>query len=246
MSTIHMPTHDSTLAKPANTTAVEANGRQVPPLESGDHLSRAEFERRYRAHPEIKKAELVEGVVYVSSPVSFQHAEPHARVITWLGVYQSGAPGIRMADNATLLLDLDNEVQPDAMLWLDEMSGGKIHLTEQGYLAGPPELVVEVAASSAASDLYKKRGVYRRNGVQEYLVLLAYEKETIWYGLWEGEYRPFSPDDNGILQSRVFPGLHFHSDHFWAGDLVGLLDTLKQGLATEEHATFVARLRGEG
>lgn len=246
MTSLDVTMHDSTLDRPTDVTVAEGNGRKVPPLESGDHLSRAEFERRYSAHPEIKKAELVEGVVYVSSPVSFQHAEPHAWVITWLGVYQSGTAGIRMADNATLLLDLDNEVQPDALLWLDETSGGKITLTEQGYLAGAPELVVEVAVSSAAFDLHKKRRIYRRNGVQEYLVLLAHEKETVWYGLQEGEYRPFTPDDKGILRSQVFPGLHFHPGHFWAGDLAGLLEVLKQGMATEEHAAFVAHLRGEG
>src|SRR5687767_3807380 len=59
-----------------------------PPLNSGDHLSRAEFERRYQAHPEIKKAELIEGVVYLPSPVRHdQHGHPHFNIITWLGLY---------------------------------------------------------------------------------------------------------------------------------------------------------------
>jgi len=41
----------------------------TPPLESGDRLTRQEFERRYQAMPNIQKAELIEGVVYVASPV---------------------------------------------------------------------------------------------------------------------------------------------------------------------------------
>jgi len=40
-------------------------------LESGDHLTHEEFHRRYLERPDIKKAELVEGVVYVSSPGRF-------------------------------------------------------------------------------------------------------------------------------------------------------------------------------
>lgn len=37
------------------------------PLENGDRLSRFEFEHRYQAMPELKKAELVEGVVYIKT-----------------------------------------------------------------------------------------------------------------------------------------------------------------------------------
>src|SRR5262245_50632332 len=86
----------------------------IPPLEAGDRLSRAEFERRYEAMPHLKKAELIEGVVYVPSPVGLhQHAEPHFELITWLGLYKWATAGVRGADNATTRLDLDNEPQPD-------------------------------------------------------------------------------------------------------------------------------------
>jgi Uma2 family endonuclease len=135
----------------------------IPPLENGDHLSRAEFERRYSAYPDMKKAELIEGVVYVPSPVSLEHAEPHSRIITLLGTYLGVTPGTHLADNVTIRLDLDNEAQPDASLWLDEEVGGKARATEEGYLSGSPELIVEVAASSAAYDLHEKQRVYRRN-----------------------------------------------------------------------------------
>ena len=65
----------------------------VPPLESGDRLTRPEFERRYAAAPHIKKAELIEGIVYVASPLRHkQHGKPHSRVLTWLGVYQTMTP----------------------------------------------------------------------------------------------------------------------------------------------------------
>ena len=94
----------------------EAHVSIVPSLESGDHLSRAEFERRYEAMPELKKAELIDGVVYVGSPVSSNHADAHARVMLWLGTYAARTPSIYCGDNATVVLDDSNEPQPDALL----------------------------------------------------------------------------------------------------------------------------------
>jgi Uma2 family endonuclease len=216
--------------------------KRLPPLQNGDHLTRAEFERRYAAQPELKKAELIEGVVHMPSPVSIQHANIHANIMTWLGSYRAYTPGIYLADNVTIRLDLENEVQPDAVLYIAPEKGGRAWI-EDKFLSGAPELVVEVAASSAAYDLYEKLRVYRRNGVQEYLVLLAHEQETRWLQLVEAEYRPLTPDAAGVLHSQAFPGLRFQPDQFWADDLAGLLQVLQTGLDSPEHKTFVGRLR---
>ena len=212
-----------------------------PPLQNGDHLTRAEFERRYAAHPHLKKAELIEGVVHVPSPVSIQHANLHANAMTWLGLYRANTPGTYLADNATLRLDLENEVQPDAVLYMAPDKGGRVGI-EHNFLAGAPELVLEIAVSSAAYDLHEKLRVYRRHGVQEYLVLLAYEQETRWFQLVEGEYKLLTPGEAGVLHSQVFPGLCFHTEKFWADDLAGLLEVLQAGLATPAHQAFVSRL----
>ncbi len=213
--------------------------RARPPLLiSGDHLSRKEFERRYEAHPDLK-AELIEGVVYVSSPVHLQnHAKPHSRIVGWLFYYQSHTPGIDLADNPTLHLDWDNEVQPDVALWVME---GKAYATENDYMAGAPELIVEVAASSATHDLHEKLHIYRRNGVQEYLVLTVYEQGTYWFALVEGEYKRLEPDENGVIHSQIFPGLYFSPALFWADDMPALLALLQQGLSSPEHQTFKSK-----
>ena len=217
---------------------------EPPPLRSGDRLSRAEFEWRYQAHPEIKKAELIEGVVYVASPIHFQkHANPHFHVITWLGNYQAATPGVRGGDNATLRLDFENEPQPDALLRLDTAVGGRSRITEDDYLEGAPELIVEIAASSASYDLHDKRRAYGRNGVQEYLVLQTYEQEVVWFALREGVYEPLQPDDKGILRSEVFPGLWLQPKALWENDLAALLAVLQEGLASPEHAAFVKKLQ---
>ena len=216
-----------------------------PPLNAGDRLSRAEFERRYQAHPEIKKAELIEGVVHMPTPVRFeQHGRPHFNIITWLGVYCAGTPGISAGgDNATIRLDFENEVQPDALLRLEPKHGGRSHVTEDDYLQGPPELIVEIAASSVAYDLHVKRRVYARNGVQEYLAVQMYEQQVDWFVLREGVYETLTPDTDGVLRSEVFPGLWLQPAAIWSGDLAAMLAVLQEGLASPEHAAFLARLQ---
>jgi Uma2 family endonuclease len=215
-----------------------------PPLDAGDHLSRAEFERRYHLYPEIKKAELVEGMVYIPPPARFtQHSQPHAHMVAWLGLYHAATQGILGADNATVQLDYENVVQPDALLRLDPALGGRSEVTPDDYLAGPPELIVEIAASSVSYDLGVKRRVYARNGVPEYLAAQAYEQRVDWFVLREGVYEALLPDSDGTLRSEVFPGLWLPGDALWAGDLAGMITVLQQGLASTEHAAFVAALQ---
>jgi Uma2 family endonuclease len=217
-----------------------------PPLNAGDHLSRAEFERRYHAHPQIKKAELIEGVVYMPSPIRFQqYSQPHFKIIGWLSAYQAATPGIQGGDNSTVRLDFENEVQPDALLRLDSKLGGRSYVTADDYLEGPPELIVEIAASSAAYDLYEKRRVYARNGVQEYVVIQMYEQQIDWFVLREGVYEKLQPTQDGLLCSEVFPGLWLPPAIFLADDLAAVLATLQQGLASPEHGAFVEQLKGK-
>jgi Uma2 family endonuclease len=218
----------------------------VPPLENGDRLSRNQFERRYEAMPWLKKAELIEGVVYMASPVRSEvHAEPHAAIIGWLIVYRAATPGVKVADNGTLRLDADNEPQPDAMLRIDARAGGASWISLNDYVEGAPELVIEVAASSASLDLGDKRTVYRRNGVHEYIVWQIYDHRVDWWALREGEYQPLLPDDAGVLRSEVFPGLWLDVPALIADNLANLLATLQHGLASNEHAAFVTHLTAQ-
>lgn len=213
-----------------------------PPLESGDRLTRNEFERRYEAMPHVKKAELIEGVVYMPSPVSASHSRCHGQVITWLGAYCAVTPGVGLNDNATVRLDVDNEVQPDALLRLDPAARGSSRVTDDDYIEGPPELIVEIASTSASYDLHDKLNIYRRNGVQEYVVWQIYERRLDWFRLEEGVYNPVLPDDKGLICSQVFPGLCLATTALLAGDLAAVLAELKRGVETEKHATFVKGL----
>ena len=177
------------------------------------------------------------------SPTRFEkHSRPRYNIIAWLAVYQAATLGVVGGNNATVQLDFENEAQPDALLRLDAARGGRSRITADDYLAGPPELIVEIAASSAAYDLHDKRRVYQRSGVQEYLALQVYEGETTWWALRDGVYEPLAADEAGILRSEVFPGLWFNAPAFWAGDLAAVLETVQAGLASPDHAAFVATL----
>ncbi len=197
-----------------------------------------------RVQPEIKKAELIEGVVYVPTPVYVQHGEPYSDIIAWVGTYRAATPGVRVSDNTSLRLDVDNEPQPDMCVWIDDPTGQAPRVPKESFLEIVPELIVEVAASSAAYDLHDKLNAYRRNRVQEYLVLIVYEQESRWHVWEEGEYHLLEPDEEGVLRSRVLPGLWLQPERFWAGDLAGVLAVLQQGLASPEHEAFVKRLQG--
>jgi Uma2 family endonuclease len=220
-----------------------AKSDRIPPLESGDRLTRQEFERRYTAMPQLKKAELIEGVVYVASPVrSRSHGQPHAAIMCWLSAYWAATPGVDLNDNATVRLDLDNEPQPDALLRLEELVGGQSRLSEDDYIEGAPELVVEIAASSATKDLHEKKRSYRRNGVQEYIVWQVMDQKLDWFCWQNGDYISLTADDNGVIQSRVFPGLWLDVSALLALNLTQLLTVLQDGLNSAEHTVFVQLL----
>ncbi|MBD2358299.1 Uma2 family endonuclease [Tolypothrix sp. FACHB-123] len=218
-----------------------ASDIKIPPLESGDRLTRPEFERRYHTMSNIKKAELIEGVVYVASPLRFKsHGQPHGDLIGWLWTYKVSTPGVELGDNTKVRLDADNEVQPDVVLILNEQLGGQTRISEDDYIEGAPELIAEVAASSAANDLYDKKRVYRRNGVKEYIVWQVFENKFDWFILENAEYVTLAPDAHGMIKSRVFPGLWLDVTALLTGEMTQVLAILQQGLNSREHQQFLA------
>jgi len=212
---------------------------QLPPLESGDRLTRPQFEWRYHAMPHNnRKAELIEGIVYMASPLRYEsHGKPHAMIMAWLSAYWVATSGVDLADNTTVRLDSDNEPQPDALLRLEK---GQSWISDDDYVE--PELIVEVAASSASYDLHDKLKIYRRNGVQEYIVWQIYDNELKWFSLKEGEYVPLLPDEEGIIRSQIFPGLHLAVNALLARDKMSVMASLQKGLASPQHAAFVKHL----
>jgi Uma2 family endonuclease len=219
-----------------------AMGR-IPKLQAGDHLTRIEFERRYAAMPEVKKAELIEGVVYMPSPVSHKsHSRPHSLLTTLLGTYCYATPGSDLGTTPTVRLDLENEPQPDSLLRILPEYGGQSR-DEDEYIAGPPELLAEVSASSASYDLHDKLRAYQRNGVREYLVWRVWDSAIDWFIQREGRFERLPLTEAGHYRSEAFPGLWLDPAALIRGDFPQVMAVLQQGLASPEHAAFVARLQ---
>ena len=219
---------------------------RIPLLENGDRLTRDEFERRYDAMPDLKKAELIEGVVYVPSPVRFRHhGKPSRHLSTWLGNYEAATPGVEGGDNTSLRLDLDNEPQPDGFLRIDPARGGQSATSEDDFVEGAPELVAEVSSSTVSYDLHAKLGAYRRNGVREYIVWRVVDREVDWFVLEGSEYRRLEKDAAGVYRSRAFPGLWLDTKALIDGDLARVNAVLDEGLRLPEHAAFVEKLARE-
>lgn len=217
--------------------------RYIPPLENGDHLGASEFLRRYEQMPEVRKAELIDGVVYMASPVTIdKHAEPDGLIQGWLCVYAAATPGVKHATNATVYLSVDDVVQPDGLLRLLPERGGQARLNAKGYLQGPPELVVEVAASTASIDARNKLHSYRRAGVREYVLWRTDDAALDWWVLDEDEYKTLPADADGIFRCRVFPGLWLDARALLVGEAATVLKKLEEGLSGEAHATFIRTL----
>ncbi|NET56138.1 MAG: Uma2 family endonuclease [Symploca sp. SIO2E6] len=215
------------------TQAIAKPNELIPPLENGDKLTRLEFETRYEKMPDLKKAELIEGIVYMGSPLRInQHGEPHADIIGWLSVYKAFTPNLQLGDNCTVILDEENEPQPDALLRIKE--GGQSTINAKGYVEGAPELIVEIVASTVSIDLNDKQKAYRRNQVQEYLVWRVYDQKFDWFRLTEGKYIKLQPDAQGIIKSEIYPGLWLDVPALLSGNLAKVLEILQQGIGSRE------------
>ena len=215
----------------------------VPALQNGDRLTRDEFERRYEAMPNVKKAELIEGTVYMPSPVHASgHGEPHAHLMTWLGTYAAATPGVRVADNATIRLDLDNEPQPDGLLRIDEDAGGQSRLSDDDYVEGPPELLVSIAPRSPAYDLHYHEPASPRNRTPKSPLWQIREAAIAWFASEGGAYLSLSPDEDGQIESRTFPGLVLDVDALLSDNFDTVLAALQEQTGTERHQAFVEQL----
>ena len=214
-----------------------------PPLENGARLSAAEFLRRYGAMPDVRKAELIEGIVLMPSPVRVaQHGEPDNFIQGWLFMYTASTPGLIAASNSTVKLDVDNVPQPDALMFFELDADGRERLDREGYLVSAPELVVEIAASSVSIDMHEKLRLYRRHGVREYLVWLAEEERIVWFHFAEGETAELPADARGRVASRVFPGLVLDVRAALARHPQGVLATLQSAMKSRAYREFSQRL----
>ena len=209
-------------------------------FEPGDRLDQKTFHAIYERMPEDFKAELIGGIVYVPAALRADHGDVHTDVMAWLGTYKARTPGTRALDNATHILEDDSEPQPDGSLLI---VGGQSRENEAGFIAGAPELIVEVVSSSRSYDLHAKKDDYEKYGVREYLALLIRERRAAWFVREDDRFVELPPSPDGIYRSPLFAGLWLDAKAILSGDSVRVLDVLQLGLAAPEHAAFVAKLK---
>lgn len=212
-----------------------------PLLHEGDQLSALEFLHRWEAMPDLKEAELLNGVVFLmASPIGKGHSRTHGRLHGWLWSYAESTPGCETGIAGTWLMSAKDVPQPDLTLSILPEHGGQS--AETGlYPEGAPELIVEISGSSTSRDLGVKLELYRSAGVREYVTVLLNPQKIIWRHLSRGRYKELVPGDDGWLRSQVFPGLWLDPAAVW-DRTASLRAALEPGLRSPEHEAFVARL----
>ncbi|MBW3541815.1 MAG: Uma2 family endonuclease [Planctomycetes bacterium] len=220
------------------TTAHPAEAADPVPLEVGDHLDQPTFHERYEQMPYGIRAELVEGVVYMPSPLKVDHGDVDGELITWLKLYKAATPGTRALSNTTVVLGAGSEVQPDGLLMIEASAGGQARIDDRGYVTGGPELLAEVALSSAAYDMHSKRRDYEQAGVLEYVVVLLRERRVVWLVREQHRFAEASPGDDGWFRSQVFGGLWLDPQALLDCDTQAVQQALMRGLQSDEHRAF--------
>jgi Uma2 family endonuclease len=221
----------------------EKRDEDFPLLDTGYHLTADEFHRRYKLMPEGVRAELIEGIVYMSSPVTVKHSQPHASLTGWCWFYTAQTPGIVAELSATVKLGPKNEFQPDGLLYYPENIGGTARIKDD-YIEGAPEFVFEVSNSTTAMDLHEKFEVYQGAGVREYLVWQVAQKRADWFVRKQTSFETLTPDHAGVLKSAAFPGLWLDVPALLERNQSKLLATIQAGTTSREHSEFVKRLQG--
>jgi Uma2 family endonuclease len=215
-------------------------------LVTGERMDVEEFLRRWEELPDLKNAELIDGVVHVSSPVSLEHGDLDTLILMWLAYYAHATPGCRAGNNSTWFM-LDSAPQPDAHLRILPAYGGQSRertRDKKSYSTGAPELAVEICVTSTDVDFGPKRKLYESAGVREYITIETFRERLIWRVLEDGVYASQLSSEDGILRSQIFPGLWLDVAAFWANDGAKMLAALNSGIAAEEHQRFVERLAG--
>jgi Uma2 family endonuclease len=213
-------------------------------FDSGYRLSKEEFIRRYEARKDIRRAELLNGIVFImASPVSRSHSQGHLSAAHLITNYVEATPLVIGDIDATLLLHGDNAVQPDGLLRVDPRAGGKATLTEKEYIKGPPELVIEISVSTESYDLTFKKDIYLEAGIAEYVVWQALDAKLHWFKRRGDAYEDLKVGDDGIVKSAAMPGFWVDVGAFVRGDLAALKVAMSKGLASPEHASFVVELK---
>jgi len=215
----------------------------VLPLRDGERMSVEEFERRWEAMPDLKRAELIEGRVYMNAAALRWdwHAEPYGILMLALAFYGAYTPGALFGTEPSVRMEEGSLPQPDGVLRISEEFGGQTKI-EGGFVVGGPELVAEISASSERHDLGVKKDLYFRCGVREYLNWSVLEERIVLFHRDADQFVELNLESDGMLKSRVFPGLWLDPTAMIQHDRLRVIEVLQLGIQSSEHQAFVKEL----
>ena len=193
--------------------------------------------------PDSLKAELIEGTVYLMSPpVSNEHSEPHFDLIFWLGLYCFASVGVAGADNGIL-----------RSTWT--MSRSLMHFFESSLnladsRARAPTTTLRDARTGCGNrreqcKLRPSRKTERLSPQRSSRIrcLACVRQGNRLVHFCDGTYEHLEPGADGVLRSRVFPGLALDATAFLNGDMARVNTVMQESLKSPEHAAFVERLK---
>jgi hypothetical protein len=228
------------VAKPVTTPPK----RFVPPFENGDRLDQKTFHDLYERTPFRFRAELVDGIVYLKIPKPVRlRRRPRLSLSVWLGAYEAETEGVQIAMHATNILIDRNETHPYQTVIVDPALGGRTSINADDFVEGGAELLVEIAERSCSLPYHKKFEQYQKANVREYIIVNLESRNFNWFTNTANGFQPIKPNADGIMKSRVLPGLWLDREATLNDNNKRVRAVLDSGLASPEHAKFVTKLQ---
>ncbi|MBE5873607.1 MAG: helix-turn-helix domain-containing protein [Lachnospiraceae bacterium] len=142
----------------------------------------------YYAIPRERRVELIDGVIYDMSALTFVHQHILGTIFTTLQNYIAGRGGqcLPMMAPVDVRLDRDDKtmVQPDILILCD-----KSKICKWG-INGAPDFCLEIVSESTGrKDYIKKLQKYTEAGVKEYWIIDPFRKVLVIYH-WKDDYLP--------------------------------------------------------
>lgn len=172
------------------------------------------------------KAELIRGVLVVSTPASVRHEQLQGWLQAILRAYvEAHDLGVVLGSRTPMRLG-EEYFEPDLVFV------ARPHLEKLGpvFLEGPADVAVEITSpDSRALDRVVKRRAYEQHGVREYWLIDPERESAEFYVLTaKGRYRRASVGKSGVYRSQGIPGFRLRVEWLWQDPLPPLLAVLHE------------------
>ena len=173
-----------------------------------------------------QKADLIDGVIYMASP---ENTDAN-NLFMWLaglmdGYVRKRRLGRVFGTRVAFRINEVNSPEPDIAF----VRTDRLHLVHRGFVAGPPDLAVEIVSpDSIDRDYRRKREQYRRAGVSEYWIVDEMEQTVTLLRLDpRRRYLEVKPR-KGVLHSEALSGFWIRPEWLWQEQLPDKIDILSE------------------